>query len=354
MGNRMKLFLYSTTLLLIFPTFVFSQAKSNTHFMGSSNIFMPSTEDVGKNNLVFRFNHRFGNAKTGFDEFYGLDLGANTQLALDYGITDRLMVGVARTSQNKTWELRSKFRIISQDWFPFTVSLFGAIGQETSSQSYTFNYFNRSWSGNSAVDAQLNRDLNTYTLTDNDKRSYLTSLLISRKFSETISLQVSPMYVHRNFTPEQTNHDRIGVDIGGRIKLSTRVDFTFNAIFTPKRDYFGQSYTEESQKSSTTGVNQLTSDQINTGLRNGTLTTSEILLRNVLLDEPVKHRFIPLGIGFDIETGGHVFQLFISNNRTLAQTQLLRGADFDLRKNEFCLGFNIMRQFSFDTEKEAW
>jgi hypothetical protein len=57
--------------------------------MGSSLIFMPSTEDIGKKNLVFRINHRFGNAKSGLRDFYGLDEGANTQLGLDYGLTDQ-------------------------------------------------------------------------------------------------------------------------------------------------------------------------------------------------------------------------------------------------------------------------
>jgi len=345
--------------LLLFLIFyvsdpLFSQSKSNTHFMGSSNLFMPSTEDIGEKNLVFRFNHRFGNAKTGFDEFYGLDQGANTQLGLDYGITDKWMIGIARTSQLKTWELRSKYRLLSQDTFPFTISLYGVMGQETSDQSYTYSYFNRNWSGNSTVDTQINRDLNTYKLTDHDKKSFLGSILISRKLSETISIQVSPMFVHRNFTPTQINSDRTGVDIGGRFKISTRIDLSFNAIFTPKRDYFGDSYSAESQKTSITGINQLSGDQINTGLGTGTVTPIEILTKNILLDEPVKHRFIPFGIGLDIETGGHVFQLFVSNNRTLAQTQLLRGADFDFLKKEFCLGFNIMRQFSFATEKEAW
>jgi hypothetical protein len=354
MGNPMKnLFLVSLALILI-PFQIFSQTKTNTHFMGSSLIFMPSTEDIGEKNLVFRFNHRFGNAKSGFDEFYGLDQGANTQLALDYGLTDKWMIGVARASQFKTWEVRSKYRLITQDAFPFTLNLYGVVGQETSDQSYTYSYFNRTWSGNSVVDSQINRDLNTYTLTDHDKKSLLGSLLISRKFSDSISLQVSPMIVHRNFTPSQIDSQRVGVDIGGRFKLSTRIDFSFNAILTQKRDYMGDSYATESQKTSISGITQLTSDQINTGLANGTVTPQEILVKNILLDEPVKHRFVPLGIGLDIETGGHVFQLFVSNTRTLAQTQLLRGGDYDIMKKEFCLGFNIMRQFSFAEEKEKW
>ncbi len=348
-----KIFLFLFVFFVSLAT-VSGQSKSNTHFMGSSNLFMPSTEDIGERNLVFRFNHRFGNAKSGFDNLYGLDEGANTQLSLDYGLSDRWMVGLARTSAQKTWEIRSKYRIISQADFPFTVSLFGVAGQETSDQKYSYSYFNRSWTGVSTIDTKFNQDLNTYTLTDQDKRSYLGAFLISRKITDSLSFQLSPMYVHRNFTPAHIDGSRIGVDVGGRFKITTRIDISFNAIFTGKRDFVGTNYDAEAQKTSASGINQYSGDQINTGLRNQTLTLSEIVVRNILLDEPVKHNFVPFGIGFDIETGGHVFQLFLSNNRTLAQTQLLRGAEYDWSKREFCLGFNIMRQFSFSSEKETW
>ncbi|MDZ4726678.1 MAG: DUF5777 family beta-barrel protein [Leptospira sp.] len=340
--------------LLFFPCVLIAQTPTNTHFMGSSLIFMPSTENIGAKNLVFRFNHRFGNAKSGFENFYGLDDGANTHLALDYGITDDLMVGIARTSADKTWELRTKYKIISQDSFPLTISFFGAIGQETSDQSYKYNYFNRNWTGNSVLDTKLNGDLNTYTLSDQDKRSYLSSLLISRKWTDSFTVQASPMYVHRNFTQEKIGNARVGLDISGRFKITNRLDFSFSTILTPKRDYFGENYTTESQKTSQTSITQLSSDQINLGLTNGSISLTEVILKNIILDEPVKHKFIPIGIGIDLETGGHVFQFFVANTRSLAHTQLLRGADFDTTKKEFCLGFNIMRQFSFAEEKEKW
>ena len=63
--------------LLVLPaTSLFSQARMKSTFMGSSLIHMPNTEDIGKDNLDFRFNHRFGNAKSTSEEFLGLDAGA--------------------------------------------------------------------------------------------------------------------------------------------------------------------------------------------------------------------------------------------------------------------------------------
>lgn len=96
-------FLISFFLLFILLPFSLSaQEQRKSTFLGSSLIHMPSTEEVGKNGLDFRFNHRFGNAKSTSYDFFGLDNGANTQLSLDYGLTDRITIGIARTSFQKT------------------------------------------------------------------------------------------------------------------------------------------------------------------------------------------------------------------------------------------------------------
>ena len=331
-----------------------SQTVNRSTFMGSSLIFMPTTEEVGKKNLVFRFNHRFGNAKSGLKDFYGLDEGANTQLALDYGITDKWMVGIARTSFFKTTELRTKYTILSESTFPFQVSFFGVAGQENTDQSISYTTYTQTWTGNTTIDTKLNNDLNEYRLTTGDKRSYLASLLISKKITDRISLQISPMYVHRNFTTFRLSNDRTGVDIGGRIKISKRVDLTFESILTPKRDYSGTNYATEELKTDYTDTTQYTSDQINTGLANRSITLADIIYRNIYLDTPVKYNTIPIALGVDIETGGHVFQFFVSNSRAIAHTQLLRGGEYDFFKKEYCFGFNILRQFSLDTPKEEW
>ena len=320
--------------------------------MGSSLIQMPSTEDVGKNNLDLRINHRFGNARNTTGDFLGLDNGANTQIALDYGITDRLSVGFARTSFFKTYELRGKYRLLTQDKdFPFTLAIYGVAGQETNEQRITLpNYINPPSTGIPTIDSQIRTSANQYELSDNDKRSYLGSILISRKFTDRISLQISPMFVHRNFVKTNLSNDRMGLDVGGRIKITKRFDFTFEAIFLPKRDYVGDRYATLDQQSEF-GITQLTSDQINAGLNGGSLNPGTAYAQNVILDKKVPHLFTPFSLGFDLETGGHVFQFFVTNSRALAQTQLLRGAEFDYFKKDWTVGFNIHRYFSLGDDE---
>lgn len=116
---------------------LFAQEQGRSAFLGSSLIHMPSTEDVGKSGLDFRFNHRFGNAKSASYDFLGLDNGANTQLSLDYGLTDRITIGIARTSFQKTYEARGKIRLITQNSnFPITVSFFGVFWSRNGKTKY--------------------------------------------------------------------------------------------------------------------------------------------------------------------------------------------------------------------------
>ncbi len=128
------------------------------------------------------------------------------------------------------------------------------------------------------------------------------------------------------------------------LKITKRFDFIFEALFSSKRDYIGSDYRVEDTKTYGGGQN-LTPNQINSTY-NQTKDIPYIYASNYLYDKPVSYYYVPLSVGFDFETGGHVFQLILSNSRALAQTALLNGADFDYFKKEFVVGFNIHRYFS--------
>lgn len=154
------------------------------------------------------------------------------------------------------------------------------------------------------------------------------------------------MFVHRNYVKDNLSNDRTGMDISFRIHLFKRLDFTFGTILTPKRDYIGDSYTTESQKTKIDGTKYSTAE-VNDLIANGRL--NDAYINNVLLSKPVEYATVPFSTGIDFETGGHVFQFFVTNSRTIAHTQLLRGADYDYNKKEWTIGFNIHRYFSLDT-----
>ncbi|EPG73236.1 hypothetical protein LEP1GSC058_4008 [Leptospira fainei serovar Hurstbridge str. BUT 6] len=341
---------YFTILLFLISSSLFGEGSA---FMSPTLINMPSTENVGYRNLDLRFNHRFGDAQNGFKDLFGLDSGANILIGADYGLTKAISVGAARISENKTYELRSKIRLLSQSSIlPFTMSLWGVASQDTDKEIIPLNPTVQPPStGISILDANISQNVNHYTLTDNDKRSYMASILISRKFNKYFSLQLSPTFVHRNFVKSTLRNDRFGVDVGGRLKLFKRVDFTFEAIFTRQRDYIGTDYTSASRQTALQGVQTLTATDINT-LYVLPRDLPAVYFQNIVIHKHVPHYTVPFSFGVDFETGGHVFQLFITDIRALAQTKLLNGGDFDFGKRQYSIGFNIHRSFSFEEESK--
>jgi opacity protein-like surface antigen len=133
--------------------------------------------------------------------------------------------------------------------------------------------------------------------------SYYGGLIIGRKFSERFSLQFTPEMVHRNLVDSTTiSNDVYALGIGARFKLSRRVAFVV--------DYHYIAY----------------------GLKKGTYSD-------------------PLSIGFDIETGGHVFQLHFSNSQGMNERALLLGTTDQWNKGAIRFGFNLSRVFTISKHK---
>ncbi len=130
-----------------------------------------------------------------------------------------------------------------------------------------------------------------------DRFSYTHQLLIARKFSEATSLQLMPTLVHRNRVPTAAEYNLIyALGIGGRQKLTQRVAFTF--------EYYHQ-------------FNNESPDNFQNGI----------------------------AIGFDIETGGHVFQLHLTNARPTFERGFITETTGQLSEGDIHFGFNITRAF---------
>jgi len=139
-----------------------------------------SIENTAKGVMDFKINHRFGPVNGGFYELFGIDQ-AYVRFGFDYGITDRLMVGVGRNSYDKVYDGFVKYRILRQQKglrnVPISISYLGNIDFKTS-------------------------DRDNSLLKDNPwRRAYYTQqFLIARKFSSWTSIQIMPTWVHRNLT----------------------------------------------------------------------------------------------------------------------------------------------------------
>lgn len=135
------------------------------------------------------------------------------------------------------------------------------------------------------------------------RMAFYGQAIIGRKFSEGFSLQVMPSVVHRNLVPTVNDpSDLFAVGAGARIKLSRRI--SFNA------DY-----------------------------------------HHILNQNPVAGFYDPLSVGFDIETGGHVFQLHFSNAKGMNERAFLANTEYQWSKGDIFFGFNISRQFQIKKKK---
>lgn len=143
---------------------------------------------------------------------------------------------------------------------------------------------------------------------DTERTNYFTSrlayyhqLIIARKFSESFTLQLAPTYVHRNLVQLSTQENDIGgMGIGSRLKLTKRIALMVDYFYVPKR-----------------GSDEFIS---------------------------------PLSLGFDIETGGHVFQLHFTNALGMNERAFIADTAGKWDKGDIHFGFNISRVFTLSTK----
>ena len=130
----------------------------------------------------------------------------------------------------------------------------------------------------------------------NDRITYDFQFLLAKKFNRSLSLQLMPTLIHRNLVETNSDsHDLISIGVGGRMKMTNRTSVNFDTFFPI------------GQRSET--------------YRQG------------------------WGIGYDIETGGHVFQLMLTNARGSFESEYIENASGTLEDLDLYLGFNIARVF---------
>jgi len=139
--------------------------------------------------------------KNGFQNLFGLD-EAVTHLNFVYGLSEHINISASRSSNQKIYEVATKFRLVSQQAgkIPFTV-----VG-------YT------SVLANTALDTD-----NLPKLEFKHRLSYIAQLLVSRKMNKNLSLILSPTFFHDNYlTDDFQENSQYGVGFGGRYKLGKR------------------------------------------------------------------------------------------------------------------------------------
>jgi len=254
-------------------------------FKGTRIINLQSVEAPAPGVLQFVIQHRFGRINQGAYELFGLD-NATIRLGFDYGITDWLSVSLGRSSFEKTYDGGIKAKILRQST--------GKRNMPISLVWYSGMYINGlKW-------AEPERE-NYFS----SRLSYAHQLLIARKFSNDLSLQIVPSLVHYNLVDvSERDHDLFSISAGGRYKITNRLSINAEYCYQLPRS--------------------IEDDYVNS-----------------------------FSIGVDIETGGHVFQLHMTNSQGMFEPGYLHRTTGQWSAGDIYFGFNISRVFTIVDKREV-
>jgi hypothetical protein len=161
-------------------------------------------ENTAKGILDLKVSHRFGTLNQGPRDLWGFD-NARMRFGFDYGITDRLMVGIGRSTFQKQYDAFGKYKLLRQSSgkrnMPFSVGFLAAMMIKTEIEPV--DNFNKKYFSN--------------------KLHYALQLLIARKFNENTSLQIAPTLIHHNRVPVGYFNDIYAIGFGGRQKVTKRI-----------------------------------------------------------------------------------------------------------------------------------
>ena len=208
----MKIYKILLLTLFVLPLSVFSQEKVNDTikvkekparpaFESSFLIDNPTNVVFSKNTLEVVMAHRFGELNTDQNNLAGFYGAANIRIALAYGIHDRVTIGFGTTKNKNYQDFNWKVALLRQtrsNKMPVSVSYYG----------------------NFTIDARSkNRGLFRNTA---DRYSYFNQLIIARRFSPELSLQIAPSVSHYNKVPVTMRNDMVAISFGGRYKISSQ------------------------------------------------------------------------------------------------------------------------------------
>jgi hypothetical protein len=236
-----------------------------------------------KGGLELEIHHRFSNIEN-YHNLYGIQGSANSRIGLNYGITERLMVGAGTTKDYKQQDIQWKYLILQQT--------------EDNSMPISLSYF-----GNVVIDLQKEEVFGPAGSYRNIHRlSYFTQIIAARKINEMLSVQVAPSVAYFNSVPQytdSTNYKNLNfaVSAGARANLF--------------------------------------------GAHSVIIEYDQLLTKQNLPVQPKPN----LALGWEINTATHTFQIFAANfNKIVNQRNLLYNTN-DFTKGDYLIGFNVTVRF---------
>lgn len=246
-------------------------------FECSAIIDNPSNVLFSKNTLEVMMQHRFGLINGGTNDLAGFWAPSNIRMGVSYAIHERLTLGFGTTKFNRYQDFNWKVAILNQT--------------RSNKMPVSLAYY-----GNFTIDARTKENFNLIQ----DRYSYFNQLIIAKRFSPKISVQVAPSISHYNLVSSTMKNDMVAVAIGGRYKISNQTSFMVD---------YSQPLTK--------------------------------------FDDDDDNPKPGLSLGFEFATSAHAFQLFISNYNGIVPQKNYMYNQYDFFDNDFLIGFNITRNYNF-------
>ncbi|MGZ5190454.1 MAG: DUF5777 family beta-barrel protein [Flavisolibacter sp.] len=235
--------------------------------------------------------HRFGTVNNGYEDFWGFFAPSNIRLGVNYSPIDKLNLGIGITKSNMLWDASAKYSIISQTQGKSPVSV---------------TYY-----GNVAYDTRKDEDGSLFRY-NTDRFLFFNQLIIARKITDKLSLQVAPSVSHQNavygyyknvdsakrVVDGEMEHNHFAISFAGRYKLTNVTSILVN------------------------------------------------------IDQPItKHTTNNpnpnISFGLEFGTGSHAFQLFLGNYSLLSPQRNNLYNSNNYKDSEFLIGFNITRLWNY-------
>ncbi|MGE5357317.1 MAG: DUF5777 family beta-barrel protein [Deltaproteobacteria bacterium] len=244
-------------------------------------IDFPTTVIPSKGSFQLLIHHRFGTISNGITDIYGIYAPSNIKMTFDYSLFDFLQIGFSSEKNNKIQEFHGKLNLLTQTRsgrIPVSVSLYSMAG----------------------IGAR-NKDIYGKNYSFNNRITLFEQLIISRKFSDRLSLLTGASYSHFNAVSYEKGekHDHVGIHLGGRYMLWSSNSFIFEYTYPFKI---------------------VATDETN----------------------PPKQGF---SAGLEFGTSTHGFQVFASNYQELNPVHNISRTQNDFFGGDILLGFNITIRF---------
>lgn len=259
-------------------------SKFSKTFYNSRLINFHTVEVCNKRTMELRISHRFGAINGGSFEAWGLDGGANIRIGLDYSLDGRLMVGIGRSSYQKMVDGFLKYRLLRQT--------------KDGHSPLSITLFSSAYYINLKDPNKIANGYDKYEYNPWSRYSFAHEIIFARKFSDKFSLQIAPFFIHYNLADKITDlNDVYGTTAAFRYKVAKRF------AITGEYGLCLNNYTRDTYYNS-------------------------------------------MGIGFEIETGGHVFQVHFTNSTGITENQYLPFTNTKWTNAGIRLGFNLTRAFN--------